>query len=141
MPTPKFDALIEASPEMMSELMKEFVDGKDYNARAKIRMKMKILLDLASVDTKYPDIPALQHGRGAVPGLPGLPGQGLYDGYANALPMALQERAGRAVLNRPDDGIEPIPGANPERENEDILEAPGGNVVAAAAPAVVNQNF
>jgi hypothetical protein len=136
MPTPKFDALISQSPELMSELMTDFISGKEYNARAKVRMKMKILLDLASVDTKYPDIPALSPQR---------PSRGDLANYVhNGYPLAagmLPGGGGRA-LNQPGDGIEPIPGAYPERENDDILEAPGGNVPAPAAPAApVDQNF
>jgi hypothetical protein len=128
MPTPKFDALIDASPDLMSELMKDFVGVKDYNARAKCRMKMKILLDLASVDTKYPDIPALQPQR------PGMgPGAGPY--IHNGFPLPAPGIV-RGALNQPADGIEPIPGAYPERENEDILEAPGGNPPAPEQPAM-----
>lgn len=53
---PVISGLLEKMPESMAELMKGFVENRDFNHRAKIRLQMKALLDIVSVDTTYPPI-------------------------------------------------------------------------------------
>lgn len=146
--TPLFDKFLEALPDMMAEQMRKFNKSKDFNQRAKIRMIMKILLDASSVDTKYPDIPALHPGGSAYPyapraeALPGMPPplqpgqqdvminvpQGVIPELVRNLPAVLP---GARVVS-----VNPIPGAYPEQENNEILE-PAGNV-APDNPAAPN---
>ena len=55
---------IASAPAVMADLMKQFIANTDLNTRARIRLRMKALLDLVSVDTSYPPVPALnQHQR------------------------------------------------------------------------------
>ncbi len=56
------------APTTMAELTTEFVSAKDLNTRAKIRQRMKAVLDFISVDTSYPDVGG---DAGGVPPLPG----------------------------------------------------------------------
>jgi hypothetical protein len=139
--TPLFDKFLDSLPDMMAEQMRLFNKTKDFNQRAKIRMKMKILLDASAVDTKYPDIPALHPGGSAYPmahaALPGIPPplqpgqqdiminvpQAEIPGIIRELPRVLP---GARVVS-----VNPIPGAYPEQENADILE-PAGNVAPEA---------
>ena len=66
---PMMTDLSKRVPDIMGELMKDFVERRDLNSRAQIRLRMKALLDLFSADTGYPPIPALspssRQGRGA----------------------------------------------------------------------------
>jgi hypothetical protein len=66
---PMMTDLSKRVPDIMGELMKDFVERRDLNSRAQIRLRMKALLDLFSADTGYPPIPALspssRMGRGA----------------------------------------------------------------------------
>jgi hypothetical protein len=50
---------LESAPDVMAALMKEFVEKKDVDARALIRVRMKALLDFVSVDTVFPPNPAV----------------------------------------------------------------------------------
>jgi hypothetical protein len=54
--TPTITNLLEKAPEMMSELTHSFQKNKDFNQRAKIRLQMKAVLDMLSVDTTYPSV-------------------------------------------------------------------------------------
>lgn len=45
---------IKSSPAMMAELTQQFVSKKGLSDRAKIRLQMKAVLDMISVDTEYP---------------------------------------------------------------------------------------
>lgn len=103
----------ETAPEMMAELMREWLQKRSLNERAKIRLKMKAILDFHSVDTEYPKQPAMPApGRGpvgrAVPAFaepmdPVAPAMG-----------GFQERMGGPGA------VRPIPGAEPVN-NDDIL--------------------
>jgi hypothetical protein len=44
----------EAAPGVMADLIREFQKNKDYNARTKLRLRIKGLLDYLSADTEYP---------------------------------------------------------------------------------------
>ncbi len=57
--TDKVVGWIEDAPDVMADLMKQFIANTELNARARIRLRMKALLDLVSVDTSYPPVPAL----------------------------------------------------------------------------------
>lgn len=46
---------LDRTPEMMAALMKIFIQKKDVDSRVQIKMQMKALLDLASVDTTFPE--------------------------------------------------------------------------------------
>lgn len=46
---------LDRTPEMMAALMKLFIQKKDVDSRVQIKMQMKALLDLASVDTTFPE--------------------------------------------------------------------------------------
>jgi hypothetical protein len=54
--TPIINGLLEKAPEMMAELTRSFQYNKDLNQRAKIRLQMKAVLDMLSVDTTYPSV-------------------------------------------------------------------------------------
>lgn len=120
-PTPANDALIKSAPTAMAELMREFIDKKEFTSRAKTRLKMKSLLDLVSSDTTYPGIPEVkpqqQFGGGQLaynqPVMMRNPhgfGQGQM-GVGNLWPDNLLTDG---VAN----DVAPIPGAN---QNDDIL--------------------
>jgi hypothetical protein len=53
---PAVQLLLTHSAEIMKELTDQFIEAKDLNSRAKIRAKMKAILDFASVDTSYPAV-------------------------------------------------------------------------------------
>lgn len=55
-------SFLDGAPEMMAKLTREFVEATDLNSRAKIRARMKAILDFVSVDTSYPAMDAT--GRG-----------------------------------------------------------------------------
>lgn len=110
----KIQACIASAPAMMAELMKEFIEKKDLNDRVKIRLRMKALLDLVAVDTKYPRNPAID-------GAPGRPRNG---GFMAAPLPVMGDNLGGEMARRLDDGlggaIQPVPGA--ERiDNADVL--------------------
>lgn len=110
----RMQACIESAPAMMAELMKEFIEKKDLNDRVKIRLRMKALLDLVAVDTKYPRNPAID-------GAAGRPRNG---GFAVAPQPIIGDNLGAEMGRRLDDGlggpIQPVPGA--ERiDNGDVL--------------------
>lgn len=113
-------------PDVMAELTKSYIANTDYNARAKIKMRMKAFLDMLSVDSTYPNSPGMSAGpqipdedfnpmlRGPtqVARMPGLPG-GLED-YLEAGPR----------LPRPYPigmGPLPAPGAPMANPNADFL--------------------
>lgn len=49
-PVPTFE---DQAPVMMAQLMREFIAGKSLEARTKLRLRMKALLDFFSADTDY----------------------------------------------------------------------------------------
>jgi hypothetical protein len=53
-------AMLERLPALMGELMKEFIEKRDFTARSQIRLRMKALLDLVHVDSAYPPNPAMK---------------------------------------------------------------------------------
>lgn len=60
---PMMTDLSKKVPDIMGELMKDFVERRDLNSRAQIRLRMKALLDLFSADTGYPPIPSISSPR------------------------------------------------------------------------------
>ncbi|MCI0547387.1 MAG: hypothetical protein L0027_08885 [Candidatus Rokubacteria bacterium] len=56
---PEMEALRGRAPAIMAELMDRFIAARELNGRARVRMQMKAMLDLFSVDTEYPPVPAL----------------------------------------------------------------------------------
>lgn len=57
----------EAAPGVMADLIREFQKNKDYNARTKLRLRIKGLLDYLSADTEYPPAGSMEQ-SGASPG-------------------------------------------------------------------------
>lgn len=62
-PGPMMEALAQDAPKIMAELMTHFIERRDLNSRAQIRLRMKALLDLFSADTGYPAIPSISTAR------------------------------------------------------------------------------
>lgn len=59
--TPAMREIHKHLPEHFADLMKLYIENKNFDDRAKIRVNMKIALDIASVDTVYPaEIPKKQ---------------------------------------------------------------------------------
>lgn len=86
--------LEKLAPSLMAELTKEFIGATDLNARAKIRARMKAVLDFASVDTSYPDHADKKQPNnvgqfGDFIGAPGydMPAQPLMIGHGGVLPI------------------------------------------------------
>lgn len=52
--TPAMREIHKHLPEHFADLMKLYIENKNFDDRAKIRVNMKIALDIASVDTVYP---------------------------------------------------------------------------------------
>lgn len=50
----KYDEILKTVPDVIHALALDFRDNKDFNDRAKIKMRIKILLDLMGVDTAHP---------------------------------------------------------------------------------------
>lgn len=106
---PKTKAAIDSAPEMMAELMREFIDHKELNARVKIRLRMKALLDLVAVDTQYPKSPALDTGG------PMRRRRRRFGEPVFAEPYQQAPGIAGAIADRLDDGmlgeVQPVPGA------------------------------
>ena len=107
---PKIKEMIASAPDIISELMCEFIEKKDLNARVKIRMRMKALLDIIAVDTIYPKTAATTPGGGFA--------RRRRAGFGMGGPMPIGEPIlGEAVQDRIEDGIlgdvQPVPGAEP----------------------------
>ncbi len=114
----KVSQCLNNAPGMMAELMTEFIGDRNLNARVKVRLRMKALLDLVAVDTVYPKAPGMDVGaRREVNG----PQFGAVPMVAPGRPMdiggAMDQRVGAGGLGGP---VLPIPGADPIN-NEDVL--------------------
>lgn len=48
---------IDAAPEVMAALVRQFIEKKDVDCRVQVKMRMKALLDFLSVDTTFPPNP------------------------------------------------------------------------------------
>ena len=59
------DNFIKEAPKMMGELTKQFIDQRNVNQRAKIRLQMKAVLDMISVDTEVAPPPGKDDGKKA----------------------------------------------------------------------------
>lgn len=94
----KKDSLQKDAPALMAELTQEFVDARDLNSRAKVRARMKAVLDFVSVDTSYPAIGTEAPAGGNMIGFGANPG---YDAPATI-----------GAYNAPRGGVLPIPGAD-----------------------------
>jgi hypothetical protein len=60
----KLKAAVDAIPDVMAELTRDFVEKKDLNARVQVRLRMKALLDFLSADTEYPPNPIVDGKKG-----------------------------------------------------------------------------
>lgn len=54
MNTPIHDRIVESVPDAARELFKAYIDNKDVETRVKLKVRIKVLLDLISVDTVNP---------------------------------------------------------------------------------------
>ncbi len=121
-PSTPFTHQFEANaPALMGELTSEFVKDKSFTGRNKVRRRIKAVLDMLSVDTTYPAqaLPEAERGGGMLlPGgnMPFRPGGG---GMADFLDPAQMPGWRNEVL--------PIPGAQPERDNEVLLQGVENN--------------
>jgi hypothetical protein len=113
----KIKTMLDAAPDTMAELMRQFIESKDLNTRVKIRLRMKALLDLVAVDTVYPKLPArdMDQGRGIGRGRP-------YEPMVPALqgPMDVQAEMDHRVGEGVGGGVLPVPGAE-AIQNDDVL--------------------
>jgi len=65
--TPAFRKIVATAPDYMRDLTELYRDHNDYNDRVKIKVRIKILLDLLSVDTAYPaELPKSQPGMNRI---------------------------------------------------------------------------
>ena len=112
----KVSQCLNNAPGMMAELMTEFIGDRNLNARVKVRLRMKALLDLVAVDTVYPKAPGMDLG-----GRRDRAGQFHAAAPQPAVPMdlgvAMGDRVGGGGLGGP---VLPIPGAEPIN-NDDVL--------------------
>lgn len=106
-----------SAPGIMAELMRGFIAARDLNSRARVRMQMKALLDLFSVDTEYPPVPPLNEEQMVQRALQGglQPGQ-FVPRVGQPLPAIGQPGLAEAVA----EAVEPR-GPVPDR----VLPAPG----------------
>ncbi len=54
---PAQDAMMAAAPDHAKELFAAYRDNRDYNDRVKIKVRIKVLLDMLSLDTVMPPLP------------------------------------------------------------------------------------
>lgn len=145
--TPEMDLMASAAPALMAELMREFIQKKDLNARAQMRLRMKALLDLFSVDTSYPPVPALnpdQQGARAEPAVgfgqvaggafaPGRPEYVVGRPPAPRFPVPprppgadqIREAVEQEIAREIGDGVQAVPGAEaapPPPGNDAVLQ-------------------
>lgn len=59
----KLNASIESAPEVMAELMREFIENREQVARCRVRLRIKALLDFLSVDTIFQPNPLVNKGK------------------------------------------------------------------------------
>lgn len=123
--TDKVLGWIEDAPDVMADLMKQFIANTELNARARIRLRMKALLDLVSVDTSYPPVPALnqqqrQEDEGDVGGRRRRRRMPQYAVNPQvAVPNPRRNPVMEDYPEAPD--VAPIPGAEQAQANEAIL--------------------
>lgn len=119
----KIKAMLDGAPDTMAELMRAFIANKDLNVRVKIRLRMKALLDLVAVDTAYPKVPARDMGDAVGGGFGRVrPFQPV---YAEPMPPVMGDLRGemdrRVVEGVGGGGVQPVPGADPVPQNDDVL--------------------
>lgn len=68
--------VLEDIPGLMKALTEQFIAKTELSERAKIRLRMKALLDFVSVDTTYPKVPNLDGRPTPAPPVPAI-GQAL----------------------------------------------------------------
>lgn len=123
--TDKVVGWIESTPDVMADLMKQFIANTDLNTRARIRLRMKALLDLVSVDTSYPPVPALnprqrEEDEGDVGGRRRRRRAPQY--FVNPPVAAPYPRRNPLLEDDPEaPDVAPIPGAEQAQANEAIL--------------------
>jgi len=110
------------APDLMKELTQQFIDRKDLNSRVRLRLRFKAVLDLISVDTEYPPVPALNPMQERGPQI----GDAIYAGGAPVLGMggrplrrAIQDRVMADGPAAP--AVAPIPGAEQAMDNDLVL--------------------
>lgn len=118
-------AMLARTPDAMRELMQQFIENKDLNARAAIRLRMKALLDMVSVDTAYPPLFAPDGRRDQAPMDAFHQGPGMRgDAYLDPLPAAPHENLGQLDADelRALRAVAPIPGADAAlQQNAELL--------------------
>lgn len=53
----QIQAAIDAAPDVMAALVRQYIEKKDVDARVQVKMRMKAVLDFLSVDTTFPPNP------------------------------------------------------------------------------------
>lgn len=105
------------APSVMADLMKQFIEKKNFNDRIALRLKMKALLDFASADTEYEPNPILQKEKADTPARDAAMGPA----FGVALPRVdtpyVQAVAGIQPVAEP----VPIAGAHDLMDNSGIL--------------------
>jgi hypothetical protein len=125
-PGPEFEAFAAMAPALAAELMREFIERKNLNERAQIRLKVKALQDFFSADTGYPPVPAIsadqQYRRGGFAQQAGRPylGVGAVPGFRVAGEAAQLEAAVAEAVGEEEvaEGVRPA----------DVVPAPGAPV-------------
>lgn len=119
-------AFLKEAPKVMADLTRMFIACTDLTERAKIRLRLKAILDLISVDTDYPPVPAL-NAQGGEGGLGDYLQQGPRRRLRGARPFelgvpapALQQQI-RAAVEQEVGGVAPVPGAEPAPGNDIVL--------------------
>lgn len=100
-------AAIDQAPDIMRELTEQFIARKDLNSRVRLRLRMKAVLDLISVDTEYPAVPALNPRQ-----------EPAGDGQGQGGPGAFALRHEMAAVPQ---AVAAIPGAEQAGDNDIVL--------------------
>ena len=117
-PKTVIDDHVASLPDVMRQLMVEFSGNKDFNSRAKTKQRMKAVLDFVAADTSYPT--ASVHPKEPLGDFLGVNQWCAPNPAMGPLPMPRQG-IGDYIHPADANNFVAIPGARPERENEDIL--------------------
>ncbi len=116
------DDVLKKAPEVMADLTRQFREKKTLTDRVLVRLRMKAILDLLSVDTNYPANPALnpqqeirRRRRGRHDGIGQIP---MPYAAANPVPQAAIEQAVMDEIQQ--EQVAPVPGAQ-RAENNDLM--------------------
>jgi hypothetical protein len=112
----KLESTVTAAPEIMAELISEFIKNKDLKSRIQVRLRIKALLDLLSVDTTYPALPP-----DAKPSRHGGPIQPAINAPRMLTRRDLEEGPGGEQDEHLPPEVSAIPGAREATDNELVL--------------------